>query len=80
MKPRKSLALEASRKNFAQQHVISYIEGHELTVVHDVVKWIADSIIRRKLWHNEPSWGLVVDDTKVERRRKHDIQSPANGA
>lgn len=80
MKPRKCLALEAGRKNFAQQHVIPYIEGHELAVVHDVVKWITGSIIYRKFGHNEPSWGLVVDDTRIERRGEHVIQLPANGA
>ena len=43
--------------------------------MHDMVKWIAGSVIRGKLRDHEPSWGLVVDDVRVERRGEHVILS-----
>ena len=80
MKPREGLTLEAGGKDFVQKHVIPYIQGHELLVVHDMVKWIAESIIHRKFWHKEPFWGLIVDDTRTKRCGEHVIQPPANRA
>ena len=72
--------MEVGGKNLAQQHVIPYFEGHELAIVHDVVEWITGSIICRKLWYNELSWGFVVNDVRTERRGEHVIQSLADGA
>ena len=48
--------------------------------MHDMVRWIVDSIIRGKLWDHEPSWGLVVDNVRAKRCGEHVIQSPTNKA
>ena len=37
--------------------------------MHDMVKWIVGSVIHNEFWDHESSWGLIVDDVKVERRR-----------
>ena len=70
--------MEARRKDFAQQCVIPYVEGHELFVVHDMIKWIIGPVVCRELWHDEPSWGLIIDNVKVERRGEHVVQPPAD--
>ena len=36
--------------------------------MHDMVKWIASSVIRGEFRNHEPSWGVVVDDMRGERR------------
>ena len=38
VEPRKSLAMEASWKDLAQQRVIPYVKGQEFLIVHDMVK------------------------------------------
>ena len=54
----------------------SLCQGHELPIVHDMVKWITGSVVRREFRDHKPFWGLVTDDVKVEKRGKHVIQSP----
>ena len=72
--------MEASWKDLAQQRGIPYVKGHELPIVHDMVKWITGSIIHREFWNHEPSRRLAVDDVRVERREEHVIQSLTNKA
>ena len=67
--------MKASWKDLAQQRFIPHFKGYELLVMHDMVKWIAGFVIRGKLWDHEPSWGLVVDVVRDERRGEHVIQS-----
>ena len=72
--------MEASWKDLAQQCVIPYVKGHELPVVHDMVKWITGSIVCREFRDHEPSWGLVTDDVMVEKHGEHVILSPTDKA
>ena len=48
--------------------------------MHDVVKWIAGSIICREFRDHELSWRIVVDDVRAERHGKHVVQSLADRA
>ena len=73
VEPWESLALEAGGEDFAQQRIVPYIEGHELSVVHDVIKWVAGSVAREKFWHEEPSWGFAIDNARTKRRGEHVI-------
>ena len=50
-----------------------YIEGYELLEVHDVIKLIVCSIVRREFWHYEPPRRLIVNNIRVERHEKHVI-------
>ena len=45
--------MKAGWKDLAQQHVIPYVKGHKLPIVHDMVKWIG-SIVRREFRNHEP--------------------------
>ena len=54
VEPWKSLAMKAGWKDLAQQHVIPYVKGHKLLIVHDMVKWIVGSIVRREFRNHEP--------------------------
>ena len=58
--------MQASRKDLAYQCIIPYVEGHKLPEVHDMVKWVARSIVHYELWHYEPSKRLVGNDMGVE--------------
>lgn len=78
VKPQKSLTLEYGQKDFVQQHVIPYIKGHELSVVHDMIEWIVGSIVLDEFWHDEPSWRLVFDDMRAEKRGEHVVQLPTD--
>ena len=51
-----------------------------MSVVRDMIERIVGSVVRRKYWHDEPSWGLVIDNARAERRGEHVIQSPADRA
>ena len=51
-----------------------------LSVVHDMIKWITGPIVCRELWYDEPSWGLVIDNAKAERRAEHVVQPLADRA
>ena len=48
--------------------------------MHDVIKWIAGSVISEKFCHEEPSRGLIIDNARAKRRGEHVIQSPTDGA
>ena len=48
--------------------------------MHDMIKWIVGPIVCGELWHNEPSWGLVIDNARAKRRGEHVIQPPADRA
>ena len=45
-----------------------------------MIKWIARPIIHRNFRNEKPSWGLVIDNMRVERRGEHVIQPPTDGA
>ena len=34
---------------------MSYVEGHELPEVHDVVKWVAHFVVHYEFGHHKPS-------------------------
>ena len=72
--------MEVSLEDLAQQRIIPYVRGHELPIMHDVVKWIVGSIVGREFWNHEPSWRVVVDDVRVERCGEHVIRSPTDRA
>ena len=80
MKPWEGLALEASGEDLAQQRIIPYVKSHELSIVHDVIKRIAGSVIRKKFWHEKPYWGLIIDNARAKKRGEHVVQLPTNGA
>ena len=80
MEPRKSLVVQASRKDLAQQCIIPYIEGHKLPEVHDVIERIACSVVHRELWHYELPRRLIVNNMRVEQSGEHVIQSSADRA
>ena len=49
-------------------------------IMHDMVEWITRPIIRRKFWHKESPWGVVMDDMRAKRRGEHVIQPFADKA
>ena len=67
-------------KDFTEERVIPYVEGHELPVMHDVIKQITCFVVCREFRHYELSRGLVVDDVRSEMRGEHVIQLSANRA
>ena len=48
--------------------------------MHDMIKWIVESVIRGEFWHDESSWGLIIDNVSAERLGEHVIQLPADRA
>ena len=71
--------MEAGREHLAQQRVVPYVESHELSVVHDVIKRITRPVIRENFWHEKPFWGLVINNMRAKKHEEHVVQSPTNG-
>ena len=62
--------------------VVSYIESHELSIMHDMVEGFAGPIVCGKFRHEKSPWGVVMNDMRAKRRREHVVQSfvdEANG-
>ena len=47
--------------------------------MHDMVEWIAGSVICCELQYHEPSWGLIPDDVRAKRCGEHVIQLSIDG-
>ena len=47
--------------------------------MHDMVEEVTRPIIRRKFWHEESPWRVVMDNMRAKMRGEHVIQSFANG-
>lgn len=71
MEPREILTLDAGQKNLTQQRVISYVKGHELSVVHDMIKRIIGSIVREEFLYYESSREFIIDNARDKRCGEH---------
>ena len=60
--------------------MVSYIESHELTIMHDMVEGVVGPIVREEFRHEESPWGLVMNNMRAERRGEHVVQPFADGA
>ena len=51
-----------------------------MSIVHDMIKWITRPVVCGELWHDEPSWGLIIDNARAEMCGEQVIQPLANRA
>ena len=66
--------MQASRKDFAHQCIVPYVEGHELPEVHDVVKRVTRPIVHYEFGHLEPSRQFITNYMGAKWRGEHIIQ------
>lgn len=65
--------MKAGRKNLANEYIITNVQRHQLSKVHQMVEQITRPIIHGDFWHHKPPRRLKVDNMKVKRRGEHII-------
>ena len=58
--------MQVGWKDLAHQCIIPYVEGHKLSEVHDMVKWVTRSIVHYEFGQHEPFGWFIANDMSDE--------------